>query len=217
MARPCICPSPSSCSPRRTPSRWKAPTRCPRPSSTASCSTSSSTTSARTMKSPSSPAPPRPRRARAARSSRRATPRLPAGRPQSPHRRGRGPLRRPPLRQPHVPDSPAPDFVNEWVSWGAGTRASQNLVLGAKTRALLHNRAHVTADDIRAMALPVLRHRILVNYRAEAEGVTVEKVIGRSSMARKMELLRCCSGSALWRNQPSFVRLTSTCGSSRTN
>jgi MoxR-like ATPase len=72
-----------------------------------------------------------------------------------------------------------PDFVNQWISWGAGTRASQNLVLGAKTRCLLHNRTHVTADDIRAMALPVLRHRILVNYKAEAEGVTVEKVIQR--------------------------------------
>lgn len=70
-----------------------------------------------------------------------------------------------------------PDFINQWVSWGAGTRASQNLVLGAKTRALLAGRAHVTADDIRALALPVLRHRILVNYKAEAEGVTVEKVI----------------------------------------
>lgn len=72
-----------------------------------------------------------------------------------------------------------PDFINQWVSWGAGTRASQNLVLGAKTRALLAGRAHVTHDDIRAMALPVLRHRILVNYKAEAEGVTVEKVIGK--------------------------------------
>jgi len=68
-------------------------------------------------------------------------------------------------------------FVNDWVSWGAGTRASQNLVLGGKTRALLEGRAHVTKDDIRAMALPVLRHRILVNYRAEAEGITVEKVV----------------------------------------
>jgi MoxR-like ATPase len=72
-----------------------------------------------------------------------------------------------------------PDFVNEWVSWGAGTRASQNLVLGAKTRALIQGRAHVTLDDIRALALPVLRHRILINYRAEAEGVTVSKVIQR--------------------------------------
>jgi len=68
-------------------------------------------------------------------------------------------------------------FVNDWVSWGAGTRASQNLVLGGKTRALLAGRAHVTKDDIRAMAMPVLRHRVLVNYRAEAEGITVEKVV----------------------------------------
>jgi MoxR-like ATPase len=53
------------------------------------------------------------------------------------------------------------------------------LVLGGKTRALIQGRSHVTLDDIRALAQPVLRHRILVNYRAEAEGVTVEKVIAR--------------------------------------
>ncbi len=70
-----------------------------------------------------------------------------------------------------------PDFVNEWVNWGAGTRASQFLVLGGKTRALLAGRAHVTFDDIRALAGPVLRHRVLINYRAEAEGVTVDSVI----------------------------------------
>ncbi len=73
----------------------------------------------------------------------------------------------------------ATDFVNEWVNWGAGTRAAQFLVLGAKTRALLQGRAHVTFEDIRAMAGPVLRHRVLVNYRAEAEGITVDKVIER--------------------------------------
>jgi len=73
----------------------------------------------------------------------------------------------------------SPDFVNEWVSWGAGTRAGQYLVLGAKVRALIHGRAHVTPDDIRALAQPVLRHRILINYRAEAEGISVEKVIDR--------------------------------------
>ena len=72
-----------------------------------------------------------------------------------------------------------PGFVNEWVNWGAGTRAGQYLVLGAKVRALLHGRAHVTPEDIQALAQPVLRHRILINYRAEAEGVTVEKVIER--------------------------------------
>jgi hypothetical protein len=71
------------------------------------------------------------------------------------------------------------DFIKDWVNWGAGTRAGQSLVLAGKTRALLHGRAHVTFEDIAALAQPVLRHRILVNYRAEAEGVTVEKVIGK--------------------------------------
>ncbi len=71
------------------------------------------------------------------------------------------------------------DFVNEWVSWGAGLRAGQYLVLGAKVRALLHGRVHVAQEDIQALARPTLRHRILLNYRAEAEGVTVENVIER--------------------------------------
>ena len=70
-------------------------------------------------------------------------------------------------------------FVNDWVSWGAGTRAGQYMVLGAKARALLSGRNHATVDDIRALVHPVLRHRILVGYRAEAEGVTVENVISR--------------------------------------
>jgi len=73
----------------------------------------------------------------------------------------------------------APDFVNDWVSWGAGTRAAQFLILGGKARALLQGRAHVTREDIIALAAPVLRHRVLVNYRAEAEGVTVGKIIER--------------------------------------
>ena len=79
--------------------------------------------------------------------------------------------------RPQQTNSPA--FVNDWVSWGAGTRACQFLVLGAKARALLQGRTHVGADDIRALAAPVLRHRILVNYRAEAEGTNVETVIRR--------------------------------------
>jgi MoxR-like ATPase len=73
----------------------------------------------------------------------------------------------------------APGFVNDWVSWGAGTRAAQFLTLGAKARALLHGRTHVSAEDIRTLAAPVLRHRILVNYRAEAEGTNVDAVIRR--------------------------------------
>ena len=75
--------------------------------------------------------------------------------------------------------SGTPAFVNDWVSWGAGTRAGQFLTLGAKARALLQGRAHVTREDIVALAAPVLRHRVLVNYRAEAEGVSVGKVIER--------------------------------------
>jgi MoxR-like ATPase len=73
----------------------------------------------------------------------------------------------------------SPAFVNDWVSWGAGTRAAQFLALGAKARALLHGRTHVSAEDIRSLATPVLRHRILVNYRAEAEGANVDAVIRR--------------------------------------
>jgi MoxR-like ATPase len=73
----------------------------------------------------------------------------------------------------------APQFVNDWVSWGAGTRACQFLVLGAKARALVQGRTHVSSDDIRTLAAPVLRHRILVNYRAEAERTNVEAIIRR--------------------------------------
>ena len=73
----------------------------------------------------------------------------------------------------------APDFINDWVSWGAGLRAAQYLTLGGKARALIAGRAHVTRDDIRALAAPVLRHRILINYRAEAAGMTVETIIAR--------------------------------------
>ncbi len=73
----------------------------------------------------------------------------------------------------------AADFVKEWVSWGAGLRAAQYLVLGAKAKVLLDGRTHVTKEDIRALATPVLRHRILVNYRAEAEGMTAQTVIDK--------------------------------------
>jgi MoxR-like ATPase len=72
-----------------------------------------------------------------------------------------------------------PQFVNEWVSWGAGLRAAQYMVLGGKTRALLDGRAHVSTCDITVLAHPVMRHRILINYRAEAEGITVRTVIDR--------------------------------------
>ncbi len=73
----------------------------------------------------------------------------------------------------------APDFVRKWVGWGAGTRGSQNLILAAKARALLRNRFHVSCADIRAVAPPVLRHRILTNFRAEADRVSVEDIIAK--------------------------------------
>ncbi len=72
-----------------------------------------------------------------------------------------------------------PDFVDEWLSWGAGTRAPQSLILAAKARALWKGRSHVTIDDVRALTFPVLRHRLLLNYRAEAAGISVEQVITR--------------------------------------
>ena len=73
----------------------------------------------------------------------------------------------------------SPDFIREWVSWGAGLRAAQTLVLGAKARALLMGRSHVTFEDVEALVHPTMRHRIVVGYKAEAEGVTVEDIIDR--------------------------------------
>jgi MoxR-like ATPase len=70
-----------------------------------------------------------------------------------------------------------PDFVNEWVNWGAGLRAGQALILAGKARALLQGRSHVTPDDVKALAVPVLRHRILPNFKAEAEGVDADQVV----------------------------------------
>ena len=73
----------------------------------------------------------------------------------------------------------APAFVKESLSWGAGPRATQNLILGGKARALLQGRFYVSTEDIRAVAHPVLRHRLITNYSAEAEGVTSDKLIDR--------------------------------------
>jgi len=73
----------------------------------------------------------------------------------------------------------APEFIKDWVSWGAGLRASQYLILGAKARALLNGRGHVSCDDIRVLAHPVLRHRILTNFYAEAEKITSEDIVER--------------------------------------
>ena len=77
------------------------------------------------------------------------------------------------------PDESAPDYVRNWVSWGAGPRASQYLILGAKTRAILDGRYAPETDDVRAVALPVLKHRIVTNFNAEAEGVSSTDIVER--------------------------------------
>lgn len=71
----------------------------------------------------------------------------------------------------------APDFINQYLSWGAGPRASQYLILGAKTRALSKGRYNVEIEDIKALAVPILRHRIVANYAAEAEGLSSVDII----------------------------------------
>ncbi|MBI4374829.1 MAG: MoxR family ATPase [Elusimicrobia bacterium] len=78
------------------------------------------------------------------------------------------------------PQEPAaPNYVKRWVSWGAGPRASQALVVGAKARALLAGRLAASAADVVAIAKPVLRHRLVLNFQAEAEGIKADDVIGR--------------------------------------
>jgi MoxR-like ATPase len=72
-----------------------------------------------------------------------------------------------------------PHFIREYVTWGAGPRASQYLVLGAKARAVLHGRNYVSCEDIRAVAGPVLRHRIITNFNAEAEGIKPDEIVRR--------------------------------------
>jgi len=81
------------------------------------------------------------------------------------------------LSRPNHPE--APTFIKEWVNWGAGPRASQYLVLGAKARAIIHGRFVASKEDVRALAPSVLRHRILTNFNAEAEGITSLAIIDR--------------------------------------
>jgi MoxR-like ATPase len=69
------------------------------------------------------------------------------------------------------------EFVQKWVKWGAGLRASQALILGGKARALMHGRHHVSVKDIQALAKPILRHRVIPNFYAEAEGITSDRIV----------------------------------------
>jgi MoxR-like ATPase len=73
----------------------------------------------------------------------------------------------------------APEFVRKWVRWGAGPRAGQALLLGAKARALLEGRTVADVEDVNAVALPVLRHRVLVNFQAEADGIDADEIVRR--------------------------------------
>jgi MoxR-like ATPase len=82
-------------------------------------------------------------------------------------------------RQTRPNDGASPKFIKDWISWGAGPRASQYLILGAKTRAILDGRPTPDIDDVRAVARPVLRHRIVTNFAAEAEGVNALEIVNR--------------------------------------
>jgi MoxR-like ATPase len=78
------------------------------------------------------------------------------------------------------PDSDdSPEFIKNWIAWGAGPRASQYLILGAKTRAAMSGNPTPSIDDVKAVALPVLRHRVLSNFNAEADGVSIDDIIGK--------------------------------------
>src|SRR5438477_176593 len=79
------------------------------------------------------------------------------------------------MSRPGTPE--APDFVNKWLTWGAGPRASMNLILAAKAHAVLNGKQHVSADDVAAVAAPILRHRLIPNFTAQSEGVSPDDVV----------------------------------------
>ncbi|NIV72623.1 MAG: AAA family ATPase, partial [Calditrichae bacterium] len=81
------------------------------------------------------------------------------------------------MSRPTHPQSP--QFIKDWVNWGAGPRASQYLILGAKTRAALQGRFTPGEEDVRACAIPVMRHRIVTNFNAEAEGINTMDIINK--------------------------------------
>lgn len=82
----------------------------------------------------------------------------------------------------------ASEFVKDYFNWGAGPRAGQNLINGAKARALLHGRFHATTEDVRAVAHPVLRHRIVTTFQADSEGISTDDCITRLLKDVKMPL-----------------------------
>jgi MoxR-like ATPase len=97
------------------------------------------------------------------------------------------------VRQTRIGEPGTPKFIRDWLSWGAGPRAVQYLILGGKARALLHGRTHVQTEDIQELAYPVLRHRILTNFTAASEGVTPDTVVEKllkETPSREGELTR---------------------------
>ena len=80
-------------------------------------------------------------------------------------------------RKTRITKPEAPDFIRQWVSWGAGPRASLYMILAGKARAILHGRYYVSCEDVQEVAYPILRHRIITNFNAEAEGVTTDQII----------------------------------------
>ncbi len=80
---------------------------------------------------------------------------------------------------PRPKEGDAPPYVRDLIGWGAGPRACQYLILGGKARAILNGRLHVTTDDVRAIAAPVLRHRLVTTFHADAEGITTDDVVRR--------------------------------------
>ena len=104
------------------------------------------------------------------------------------------------VRQTRIGEEGVPEFIEENLSWGAGPRAVQNLILGAKARAMIHGRNHVNTDDVKSLAYPILRHRIALNFTAESEGMTPDQIIERliqETPDREDELL----------NHPRFKRM----------
>jgi MoxR-like ATPase len=82
-------------------------------------------------------------------------------------------------RATRLHEGETPAFVNDWVSWGAGPRGMQYLLLGAKARAVLQGRFFATTEDVKSVAHPVLRHRVITNFNAESAGITSDKVVDR--------------------------------------
>jgi MoxR-like ATPase len=104
------------------------------------------------------------------------------------------------VRQTRIGEEGVPEFIEENLSWGAGPRAVQNLIMGAKARAMIHGRNHVNTDDVKSLAYPILRHRIALNFTAESEGMTPDQIIERliqETPDREDELL----------NHPRFKRV----------